>query len=108
MVDLQRLTLCNNRLSGPILNSIDTLTRLRVLRLGGNSFTSAIPAEIGNLKYLDELQLENNSFSGPVPLSLLNLSLEDSGVLLLYEKEALTAGDSPFPSIIGADTYEGF
>jgi Leucine-rich repeat (LRR) protein len=110
MVHLQRLTLSNNRLSGPILKIIGTLTRLRVLRLGGNSFTGAIPAEMGNLKYLDELQLQNNSFSGPVPLSLLNLSLGDSGVLLLYGNEGLTAGDFPFPSTIGAactaDSFE--
>ncbi|CAL5377355.1 unnamed protein product [Camellia sinensis] len=56
-------------LTGDLSESIDRLTALKNLWLGGNKLSGSIP-EMGSLKALETLHLEGNQFQGPIPKSL--------------------------------------
>ena len=61
------LLLNNNRLNGPIPQSISHLTQLRYLFLAKNRLTGPIPDSLGNLSQLTKLWLNDNELSGTVP-----------------------------------------
>ena len=61
-------------LNGALPANIGSLSKLRALRLGGNSLSGAIPSEIGGLSKPETLGLANNGLSGDVPESLGGLS----------------------------------
>ena len=53
----EHLHLGNNRMSGPIPNSVGDLDMLIDLRLNDNAFTGAFPVELTNLPRLEILLL---------------------------------------------------
>jgi len=61
------LHLNNNRLNGPIPQSISQLKQLRYLFLAKNRLTGPIPDALGNLSQLTKLWLNDNELSGTVP-----------------------------------------
>ena len=71
-IDLERLDLSNNNLTGSLQAEIRHLQQLKVLDMSGNKFTG-VPAEIGQLKNLETLNLSNNLITG-LPYELGNLS----------------------------------
>ncbi|AED97441.1 Leucine-rich repeat [Arabidopsis suecica] len=86
LLDLTRLDLHNNKLTGPIPPQIGRLKRLKVLydpilfrvnlaltNLRWNKLQDVIPPEIGELKRLTHLYLSFNSFKGEIPKELAAL-----------------------------------
>ncbi|KAH9722062.1 LRRNT 2 domain-containing protein [Citrus sinensis] len=86
LLDLTRLDLHNNKLTGPIPPQIGRLKRLRILyvslpsssvncykNLRWNKLQDVIPAEIGELKRLTHLSLSFNNFKGEIPKEIANL-----------------------------------
>ncbi len=61
------LLLNNNRLNGPIPQSIGHLKHLRYLFLAKNRLTGPIPDSLGNLSQLTKLWLNDNELSGTIP-----------------------------------------
>lgn len=66
MVLLTKLWLHGNQFTGPIPDSIASLTSLRELNLNGNLLVGLIPPGLATLN-LQVLDLGNNMFMGPVP-----------------------------------------
>lgn len=56
------------------VNTIGSLTNLRVLSLRSNALTGGIPSDLSNLDSLRSVYLQNNKFSGGFPPSLFNVS----------------------------------
>ncbi|GLJ07608.1 hypothetical protein SUGI_0070710 [Cryptomeria japonica] len=118
LLDLQKLDLHNNSLTGQIQNfgglsklqtlnlsfnrlnaeipDLSTLTSLQDLDIKNNSFHGTVPESLGSLTNLRLLNLENNQLSGILPSSLnkSTLSLRTSGNLCL---KFLGAECSPGP-----------
>ena len=69
LTNLEELRLHNNSLRGTI-NPLQSLTRLRVLRLEGNGFVGAIPHGFGALKQLREFNAGGNSLESSIPSSI--------------------------------------
>ncbi|EYU23329.1 hypothetical protein MIMGU_mgv1a0177312mg, partial [Erythranthe guttata] len=53
-----------NRLSGPILTSIESLRALRELRLNANQLSGDIPISLGKLPNLETINISSNRFNG--------------------------------------------
>jgi Leucine-rich repeat (LRR) protein len=68
---LQELRLSNNLLtntsSGQVIDRLDSMRRLKVLRLDGNRFVSSLPELLCKLPQLQELSLAGNQFGGRIP-----------------------------------------
>uniref|UniRef100_A0A0D3HNN5 Receptor kinase-like protein Xa21 n=1 Tax=Oryza barthii TaxID=65489 RepID=A0A0D3HNN5_9ORYZ len=73
-VQLQRLYLGENQLSGGFPTGIINHPSLIVLSLAGNQFSGIIPTWFGTLKSLQMIDLGDNSFTGSIPSSLSNLT----------------------------------
>ena len=73
-VNLRRLYLDSNRLTGEIPSWLGNLTRLERLVLEDNQLTGEIPRELGKLTELQRLGLSRNQLTGPVPPELGNLT----------------------------------
>ncbi|XP_017971471.1 PREDICTED: putative leucine-rich repeat receptor-like serine/threonine-protein kinase At2g14440 [Theobroma cacao] len=69
MARVVSMDLTNFGLSGVLHPSIDNLTALHHLWLGGNHISGSIP-EMNSLGRLETLHLENNDFTGPIPKAL--------------------------------------
>ncbi|OMO74075.1 hypothetical protein CCACVL1_16954 [Corchorus capsularis] len=69
MARVSSLVLTNFGISGVLHQSLDNLTALHHLWLGGNNISGSIP-ELHSMGQLETLHLENNSFTGPIPQSL--------------------------------------
>ncbi|GKA47257.1 MDIS1-interacting receptor like kinase 2-like protein [Tanacetum coccineum] len=69
LLNLPHLSLRGNYLKGTLPVSLN-LTKLLVLNLSRNNFTSTIPSQIGNLKNLLHLNLKDSQFSCLIPSSL--------------------------------------
>ncbi|KAJ0663997.1 putative protein kinase RLK-Pelle-LRR-III family [Helianthus annuus] len=69
--NLSVLVLDNNRLNGPIPDTVGNLSSLTRLGLSHNNFSGEIPKSIGELKNLDSFNVSYNSLSGSVDSSLL-------------------------------------
>ncbi|XWS39952.1 hypothetical protein CRYUN_Cryun18bG0098500 [Craigia yunnanensis] len=68
MARVVSLDLTNFGISGSLAPTIDNLTALHHLWLGGNQISGSIP-EMNSLGRLETLHLENNNFTGPIPKS---------------------------------------
>ncbi|CAK8540418.1 unnamed protein product [Lathyrus sativus] len=69
-ISLKNLHLFDNQLGGSIPNSIGKLSKLEVLRAGGNKdITGKIPEEIGECSNLTVLGLADTRISGSLPVS---------------------------------------
>ena len=68
------LELSDNRLTGPVPETLGNLTRLASLDLGRNGLTGSIPAVLGELAGLERLYLNFNGLTGAIPATLGNLS----------------------------------
>lgn len=71
-VELERLNLSNNRLTGAPQAEIRRLQKLKYLDLSNNGLTG-LPAELGQLQNLEVLNVSNNKLTG-LPLELGNLT----------------------------------
>ncbi|RVW77421.1 Receptor kinase-like protein Xa21 [Vitis vinifera] len=86
LVELQRLSLQNNSLTGEIPHSLSHCRELQVLALSFNQFTGRIPEAIGSLSNLEGLYLGYNKLAGGIPKEMGNLrnlkflSLTSSGL----------------------------
>ncbi|KAI7750469.1 hypothetical protein M8C21_028940 [Ambrosia artemisiifolia] len=74
---LEVLELYDNKLNGPIPESIGKLNNLRVLILSSNQFTGSIPKALERLRSLEVLVLSKNGLTGPVPSFLGKLTKLD-------------------------------
>ena len=75
MVNLKRLDLTNNLLTGSIPPVIFNLKYLETLILTSNQFEGAIPLEIDSLNNLETLFLNDNLLSGEIPNSFCTMGL---------------------------------
>ncbi|KAH6763904.1 hypothetical protein C2S51_015153 [Perilla frutescens var. frutescens] len=83
---LRILGLSYNMFSGGIPPTIEELTTLQILELGG-----VVPQEIGNLQIMIALGVERNEFSGGVPTNIFNISSMQT--LFLFDNKLV--GDIP-------------
>jgi hypothetical protein len=77
MGTLSKLGLLNlegNAITGPIPKELGLLNNLTLLNLGKNQLNGTIPAEFGNLTNLEYLALDNNQLAGNIATGLGNLS----------------------------------
>ncbi|KAM7469563.1 hypothetical protein LguiA_007746 [Lonicera macranthoides] len=72
LVNLYGLQLENNLLSGPIPNSLGKLQNLQALLLKGNKLRGQIPSSLGNITLLVTLDLSDNKLEGNIPASIGN------------------------------------
>ncbi|CAI5520033.1 unnamed protein product, partial [Closterium sp. Naga37s-1] len=70
---LQYLDVSLNRITGPMPRGIATLTNLTRLAASHNQMTGALLPGLGNLRQLTILDLGGNRFQGPMPASWGNL-----------------------------------
>ena len=71
------LDLSDNLLTGDIPPEIESLNRLRELRLSGNLLTGAIPSGLESLTILRKLSLSDNALTGCVPVGLRQVGVND-------------------------------
>ncbi|KAM7473423.1 hypothetical protein LguiB_020666 [Lonicera macranthoides] len=72
LANLYFLQLENNLLSGPIPNSLGKIRNLQVLLLKGNKLRGQIPSSLGNITLLGTLDLSDNKLEGNIPASIGN------------------------------------
>jgi hypothetical protein len=60
----------NNKLTGPIPDSLGNAHSLQILMFRGNELTGTIPSSLGALPYLVWMDASLNKLSGTVPSSL--------------------------------------
>ncbi|KAK7393259.1 hypothetical protein VNO78_21809 [Psophocarpus tetragonolobus] len=70
LVGLNILLLSSNRFTGFVPRSLEQLVNLRALDLSRNSLNGTIPQNIGLLQNLSTLYLSENNFHGNIPASL--------------------------------------
>ena len=74
LTKLDELDLSGNELSGAIPPSLGGLTELKALVLGGNQLNGTIPPSLGGLESVTALYLNDNQLSGAIPPELGDLS----------------------------------
>ena len=67
LINLEKLFLQNNYLTGDLPDFLWELKNLKVLNLSNNQFSCQIPGEIHVLQLLEELWISNNNIYGDVP-----------------------------------------
>src|ERR1041385_741119 len=67
---LYRLTLNNNKLTGPIPSTYSSFTTLGELYIYSNQLTGTLPSLIGNWSSLGIFDIHSNKFTGNVPSSI--------------------------------------
>jgi Leucine-rich repeat (LRR) protein len=95
--DTERLSLHQNRLTGPIPPEIGNLTNLTYLDLFYNQLTGSIPSEIGNMTNLTGLRLNNNQLTGEIPESICDLNINWGDEFFNISNNLLCP---PYPSCI--------
>jgi Leucine-rich repeat (LRR) protein len=84
LTGLTELNLAYNEIGGIIIPSeVGELSKLKVVWLHGNKFTSKIPTELGALAELTDLRLQFNALTGSLPTELgqlKSLTVLDAGV----------------------------
>ncbi|OAE34022.1 hypothetical protein AXG93_4142s1070 [Marchantia polymorpha subsp. ruderalis] len=101
VTNLSTLGLSHNNLSGLVPASLVQCTALEWLGLADNNLTGqlpedlgSLPQDLGNLTNLQYLNLERNSFEGPIPESLGNL-LQLQSLSVLYLQGNRLSGSIP-------------
>ena len=94
LTELNRLELDRNLLTGEIPRELGNLTQLQYLSLWSNALSGEIPHELGNLSQLRELYLTSNTFTGRLPRSLMQLTNLD--VLHFGAQDLCAPGDDAF------------
>lgn len=74
LTGLTVLTLHDNQLSGELSSTIGNLNKMKTLTLHNNQLTGVLPSEIGSMTELGTLLLYNNQFSGAIPASFTQLT----------------------------------
>ncbi|XP_027187515.2 uncharacterized protein [Cicer arietinum] len=74
LMNLEKLVLYGNSLSGPIPKDLGRISSLRTIKLLQNKFSGPIPSSIGNLSNLRTLLLSKNSLNGSIPSTIGNLT----------------------------------
>ncbi|PQQ21786.1 putative LRR receptor-like serine/threonine-protein kinase RFK1 isoform X1 [Prunus yedoensis var. nudiflora] len=72
-MQLTRISLLVNRLSGEIPKELGNITTLTYLTLEANQFSGVVPPELGNLINLGTLMLSSNRLTGKLPVALARL-----------------------------------
>lgn len=72
--NLKHLFLSGNKLTGPIIPELLTLSKLEDLDLSQNDMSGTIPVGLGSLHNLTTLLLWNNGFTGGAPKELAGLA----------------------------------
>ncbi|XP_077218011.1 uncharacterized protein LOC143852505 [Tasmannia lanceolata] len=75
-VQLDSLTVGDNRISGTIPPGIENLVNLTILVMHYNLLTGTIPVGIGKLQRLNNLDLSENKLSGEIPWSIGNITMQ--------------------------------
>ncbi|XP_077219026.1 uncharacterized protein LOC143853176 [Tasmannia lanceolata] len=75
-MQMDRLTVGENKISGIIPVGIENLVNLTVLSMNQNSLTGTIPAGIGKLQQLNFLDFSENKLSGEIPWSIGNITMQ--------------------------------
>ena len=73
LINLEKLFLQNNYLTGDLPDFLWELKKLKVLNLSNNQFSCQIPGEIHLLHLLEELWISNNNIYGDVPHQIFSL-----------------------------------
>ncbi|XP_077251094.1 putative LRR receptor-like serine/threonine-protein kinase At1g07650 [Tasmannia lanceolata] len=73
-MQLTKISLLGNRLSGPIPIELGNITTLLDLTLEANRFSGSLPKELGNLVKIERLVISSNEFTGELPAELAKLS----------------------------------
>lgn len=72
LINLSKLYLSHNELSGEIPPALGKLQNLKYLDLSCNKLSGEIPPELGELQKLMYLDVRDNRLSGPIPSVLPN------------------------------------
>ncbi|GLT81065.1 hypothetical protein SLA2020_524710, partial [Shorea laevis] len=84
---LRNFTVEFNQLSGPLPSELGNLTHLEKLHLTSNYFTGELPPEFARLTSLKEFQIGDNQFTGRIPsfiqnwTNLTKLAIQASGLM---------------------------
>ncbi|CAI5974674.1 unnamed protein product [Closterium sp. NIES-65] len=65
--------LSHNNFTGPIPDSISTLSTLQAIYLANNHLSGSLPSAISRLEKLQQIWLDNNSIEGPLPSAICSL-----------------------------------
>ncbi|GKV37075.1 hypothetical protein SLEP1_g45143 [Rubroshorea leprosula] len=77
-MQLVKISLVGNRLTGSIPKEIGNISTLRKFIVEFNQLSGPLPSELGNLTYLEKLHLTSNYFTGELPPEFARLtSLQD-------------------------------
>ncbi|KAM3737770.1 hypothetical protein ACB098_09G081500 [Castanea mollissima] len=68
------IDISDNKLEGPIPETIGELKSLYVLNLSHNALMGKIPLSLGNLSQLESLDLSSNKITGEIPMQLCYLT----------------------------------
>ncbi|MDQ0361360.1 toxin Cry1Ac domain D-VI-related protein [Breznakia pachnodae] len=90
-INIKRIYLADNQLSGSIPSGIGNLGFMDILHLYNNQLTGSIPESLGNNTSLTQLRLQFNELTGEIPSSLGNLT----SLSILYLHENQLSGSIP-------------
>lgn len=90
-INIKRIYLADNQLSGSIPSGIGNLGSMDILHLYNNQLTGSIPETLGNNTSLTQLRLQFNELTGEIPSSLGNLT----SLSILYLHENQLSGSIP-------------
>ncbi|XXG90326.1 hypothetical protein AAC387_Pa12g2114 [Persea americana] len=72
-MQLVKISLLGNRLTGPIPEELWNISTLRNLTLEANQFSGRLPQGLGKLVNIEHIHVSSNEFSGELPESFANL-----------------------------------
>ncbi|XVE88274.1 hypothetical protein DITRI_Ditri19aG0056400 [Diplodiscus trichospermus] len=85
-MQLEKISVSTNRLSGRIPSFLGNITTLKILDLEANDFSGQVPPELGKLVNLETFRINDNSLNGSIPdfihnwSNLTRLEIQGSGL----------------------------